>query len=237
MIQTVVLAAGISSRMRPLTNNCPKPMLKFGGKPILQYVIENLRQAGIVDIIITTHYLPEVITNYFGDGSRFGVNITYSFEPRLLDTAGSLKKLKSLLKEEFLVCGGHFIMLELDFADVVRFHRDKGGIGTVVFKKLEDHNYLRFFGQGIFNADRRLKLFAEKPEIVLSSMVHTTYQIFDKRVLLYIPDNKPASIPEFLIPTLLYEGLPLYCYVAESELINISSMELYQRAQAMLVAT
>ncbi|MFA6307923.1 MAG: nucleotidyltransferase family protein [Patescibacteria group bacterium] len=231
MIQAIVLAAGISTRMRPLTNNVPKPMLELAGKPILHYVIENLRNAGIEHIIITTHYLPLVIRDYFGNGSQLNVKITYSYEENLLDTAGSLKKLESLLEDNFLVCGGHFILPTIDFNSLIEFHHSMSGIGTIVFKRLDELENLKFFGQGIFDDEERLIYFVEKPKEAISRNIHTTYQIFNKRVLKYIPKNRPVSIPDFLIPRLLSDGESLYGHFTDSELINVSTIELYKRAQ------
>ena len=138
MKQAVVLAAGISSRMRPLTNNLPKPMLRLNGKPIMEYVVEHLRRSGFADIIITLHYLPDVIMDYFRDGSEFGLDIVYSREESLLDTAGSLRLLKDKLQNEFLVCGGHFFLPGLDLTEMISAHKKTGGLCTIAFKEMPE---------------------------------------------------------------------------------------------------
>ena len=234
MKQVIVLAAGISSRMRPLTNDRPKPMLLLGGRPIMEYVIVYLRSAGFVDIVITTHYLPDVIMGYFGNGSNFGADITYSYEEPLLGTAGSLKLIEDRLHDEFLVCGGHFFLPALDLGDMIRFHRERGGLGTVAFKRLTDKNLLKFFGQGIFDSEQKLVGFHEKPCRVICNYVHTTYQIYRKEVVELIPSGIPLSIPDFLIPKLLERGESVYGYFTESELINVSTIELYERARKLI---
>mgnify|MGYP001603568236 CR=1 FL=1 len=230
MKQAIILAAGISSRMRSLTNNVPKPMLSLNGKPIMEYVIRHLRQAGFTDIIVTVHYLPTTIMDYFYDGSKFGLNIVYSQEKILRDTAGSLKLLEDKLQDEFLVCGGHFFLPDLNLIDMVSFHRENGGLATIAFKPMMEKNLLSFFGQGLFNGSQRLIKFKEKPSNILSSFIHTTYQIYSKKVVALIPAEMPVSIPDFLIPKLLEKKLPIYGYFTNSELINFSTMELYERA-------
>ncbi len=230
MVKAIILAAGLSSRMKPLTDNCPKPMLLLNGKPIMEYVINHLRKHGIVEIIITTHYFPHVIEDYFGDGSEFGVRIEYSHEKVLRNTAGSLKLAESLVGEEFLVCGGHFFLPSLNLGDLIRFHKKQGGIATIVFKNLNESNLLGFFGQGILDKDKRLIAFQEKPKYKLSHYVHTTYQIFKRDIFKFIPPKKFVSIPKFLIPRLLNQNLDVYGYCSDSELINLSNFELYARA-------
>lgn len=234
MKQAIVLAAGISSRMRPLTNNIPKPMLPIDGKPIMEYVIRHLRQAGFMDIIVTVHYLPVTIMDYFRDGSKFGVNIAYSQEKILRNTAGSLKLLEDKLHDEFLVCGGHFFLPSLNLIDMVNFHKEKGRLGTIAFKYMQEKNLLGFFGQGLFDDSQRLIKFKEKPRKALSGFIHTTYQIYSKKVLALIPAEISVSIPDFLIPKMLENKLPIYGYFTKSELINFSTLELYERAHTSI---
>ena len=92
-------------------------------------------------------------------------------------------------------------------------------------------NFLGFFGQGLFGADKRLIEFKEKPIKALSDYIHTTYQIFNRKVVELIPDEISASIPDFLIPKMLEEKLPIYGYFTDSQLISFSTLELYKRAQ------
>lgn len=234
MRQAIVLAAGISTRMRPLTNNIPKPMLLLNGKPIMEYVVRHLQQAGFTDIIVTVHYLSATIMDYFRDGSKFGVNIVYSQEKSLRDTAGSLKLLEDKLQDEFLVCGGHFFLPDLNLIDMISFHKEKGGLGTVAFKDVPEKNLLCLFGQGLFDSCLRLIKFKEKPSEALSSFIHTTYQIYSKKVVALIPAEIPVSIPDFLIPKMLENKLPIYGYFTKSELINFSTLELYERAHIFI---
>ena len=92
-MKAIILAAGKGERLKEITNSLPKPMIKVKGKPILQHNIELCREYGVKDIFINVHHLPDVITDYFGNGEKFGVNIKYSFEEELLGTSGAVKKI------------------------------------------------------------------------------------------------------------------------------------------------
>lgn len=210
-------------------------MLRLNGKPIMEYVVKHLWQAGFTDIIITLHYLPDVIIDYFRDGSEFGLDIVYSREESLLDTAGSLRLLKNKLQDEFLVCSGHFFLPDLNLGEMISEHKKTGGLGTIAFKEMPEKIFLGFFGQGLFDADKRLIEFKEKPIKALSDYIHTTYQIFNNKVVELIPDEIPASIPDFLIPKMLERKLPIYGYFTDSELISFSTLELYKRAQSIFI--
>jgi len=219
--------------MRPLTDHTPKPMLRLQGKPMLEYVIAILRKGGIRDIIITTHYLPEVIKNYFGNGSNLDINIGYSYESQRLNTAGSLRFIQGDLNTEFLVCGGHFILPTLNVRKLIQFHQQKGGKGTIAFKSFSNQEFLPFFGQGVLDKNGKLVIFEEKPEMTISNLVHTTYQVYSKEIVDLIPKGALVSIPRFLIPTLLEKSIPIFGYITKSDLINVSTFELYERAQQL----
>lgn len=230
-LRAVVLAAGRSTRMRPLTDHMPKPMLPLHGRPILEWVLGTLRQSGFRDIVITTHYLPRVIEEHFGDGSGFGVKISYAHEDVLLDTAGSLRALADQLGEDFLVCGGHFLLPEVDLAAALEMHRTKKAVATLVLARPPDPRFLRWYGQAQLDDSGWVTRFVEKPQVVVSSWVHSTYQLFSSRALAVVPPSQAASIPDFLIPTLLQTCAPVYGYCTGSPLFNASTPELYEWAQ------
>ena len=174
-MKAVILAAGISSRMRPLTDHTPKPMLRIVGKPLIEWVVLSLRRGGITNILITTHYLSTVITDYLGDGAQWGVKIRYTYEPDRLDTAGSLLLARDWIgNSPFLICGGHFILPELEVEKFISFHSQKNGIGTICFKPYPDTSLLGAFGQGSLDAESRLVVFKEMPEVTFSNLMART---------------------------------------------------------------
>ena len=119
-MQTIILAGGLGTRLRPLTNTIPKPMIHINGKPYLEYQIEYLKRFNLIDILILVGYLGESIESYFGDGKHFGVNITYSYEKEPLGTAGGIKNAEENITEnEFLLLyGDSFLPINLtEFTD------------------------------------------------------------------------------------------------------------------------
>lgn len=129
-MKAMILAAGLGTRLRPLTNTVPKVMLPVGSKPLLEYHLDLLKKYGIREIAINLHYLPDAIKNHLGDGSKFGVNITYLFEPELLGTASAVKELGWFFDETFLVIYGDNLV-EVDFSKLIKFHELRGGLATI----------------------------------------------------------------------------------------------------------
>lgn len=129
-MRAVIMAGGEGSRLRSISGDLPKPMVAVCGKPILQYQIENLKENGILDIILVIGHLGQAIRDYFGDGSRFGVHIQYYFEDHPMGTAGALYELRETLSENFLLLMGD-LMLDVDFQRFAAFHQGCGGLVTL----------------------------------------------------------------------------------------------------------
>ena len=230
-MQTVVLCAGISSRLYPLTQNIPKPMLPIRGKPIIEYVISNLAKNGFTDIIITLHYQPKSVIDYFGNGRQWGVNITYSYEEKLLGTAGSLLLLqKKLQYDQFLVCSGSYVLFNVDLNKVADEHAHNGAIATVLFGSAEER-WLHLYGQGVIDTDGYLLKFSEKPKENFSNLIHTTYQFFDPKIFDFIDYNKvPCNIPYDVIPNLIRrKSVRAHILDQEAYWFNISTIDLYEK--------
>ena len=233
-MQAVLLAAGLSTRLRPLTDNLPKPMLPVLGAPMIEHVVRQLASAGFSEIIITTHFCAETIRNHFGSGARFDVHIEYAHEPVLMNTAGSLKRIEPMIRDDFLIIGGNDLLPTIDLHAFARRHFECGGIGTIAFKQLSDPALLSNFGQGVLDDDDRLVAFKEKPTHLLSDLIHTTYQIYSPRALRLIPEGIPCSIPEFLIHRMLASGERLYGYRTTSPFICVSTKDQYATAAHQL---
>ena len=134
-IRAMVMAAGAGTRLRPLTHQVPKPMVPIANRPVLEYTIENLKRHGIVDVILNLHSYPELIKNYFKDGSRWGVHIHYSHEPKLMGTAGGVKKVGSVFKKgTFLVMSGDGLT-DINLTELLAFHRRRRALATMAASK------------------------------------------------------------------------------------------------------
>lgn len=214
-MKAVILSAGLGTRLRPLTNDKPKVMVKVGGKPVLEHLINLCKYHNIIDIIINLHYFPKSVINYFSNGQKFGVNIEYSLEKdQIMGGAGALKKAEKLLKESpFLVMNGDALM-NINLTKMIAFHNKKKGIGTILVHKTDhpydsdlveyDRNYLikRFF-----RPDNK-----EKYKSISKSGVH----IFEPEVLNDIPINTFCSLEKKLIPDLLMKDKKLYAYYSKA---------------------
>lgn len=132
-----IMAGGFGTRLKPLTDNCPKPMLKVGGKPMLETLINNFKSHGFYKFYISTHYLPEVIMDYFGNGDNFDVDITYVYEETPLGTGGALSLLPDDLPKEPLIMINGDILTNVDFVKVLDFHVQQASDATMCVRDYE----------------------------------------------------------------------------------------------------
>jgi mannose-1-phosphate guanylyltransferase/phosphomannomutase len=224
-IKTVMMAGGQGTRLRPMTSNQPKPMVQVANKPLMEHIIQLLKRHGMEEIVITLQFLPTVITNYFYDGSGWGVNLNYVIEESPLGTAGSVRNASSFLDRQFLVVSGD-ALTDVDLSDVVRFHRDHNAMVTIVLKKVE--NPLEF-GLVITDDDGRIVKFLEKPGWgeVFSDTINTGIYICEPDILNFVPDDRPYDFAQDLFPQLLENGVPLYGFVADGYWCDIGNLNQY----------
>src|SRR5579871_899511 len=136
-MKAMVLCAGFGTRLGDLTREIPKPMLDLHGRPMLEYILANLRQHGFGEIGLNLHFMPEAIRDHFGDGSQFGLEIEYSYEPQLLGTAGGTKKMERFFRgsegtsEPFLIHYGD-VVTNQDFTAMLDFHRQRNALATLL---------------------------------------------------------------------------------------------------------
>jgi len=242
--QAVILCAGLGTRLRPLTDNIPKVMVPLGGKPLLEWHIEQLKKYGIRDFFINLHYLPEKIKNYFGDGGRFGVKITYSFEPEILGTAGGIKNFEDQIRDDFFVLYGD-TFYKIDFAKVADFYFSRPeaiGLGTVRKTDHPQDSDLAVLGENDAVAEFLLKPHGKELPASLESADESGPRnywgmsapyIFSKKVLEFIPSGKYYEIDHNLVPDLLKRGYKYYAYrLREGEFRkDIGTIERYNEVQ------
>ncbi len=195
-LSAVIMAGGFGTRLRPLTDNIPKPMLNVGGKPILEHIINQLRDAGVHNITVTTHYLSDKITSYFGDGQKFGVTINYLDEEKPMGTGGALS-LMNCTGETLLVMNGD-ILTQVNFRAMFDFHREHGADLTVGTRLYE---FQVPFGV-IECDDIAIRSVVEKP--VQSFFVNAGIYFVETAVLNYIPKQASYNMTD-LIERLLAE--------------------------------
>ncbi|MGQ9535939.1 MAG: sugar phosphate nucleotidyltransferase [Actinomycetota bacterium] len=224
----MIMAGGQGTRLRPLTSNQPKPMLPVVNKPMMEHIIELLGKCGFREMVVTLQFLPTLISNYFGDGSEWGVNLEYVTEYVPLGTAGSVKNGSSYLDNTFLVISGD-ALTDIDLNRVVEFHRRRQAMVTITLVRAE--NPLEF-GIVVTDAEGRIERFLEKPNWgqVFSDTINTGIYVLEPEVLEFIPEGEPYDFSKDLFPRLLQEGYPLYGYVADGYWCDIGNFEQYVAA-------
>ncbi len=186
----MILAAGFGTRLLPLTKELPKPVLPILGRPLLAYVLDNLKQAGVTEVVINLHHLPKKIKGQLGTGKQFGLKIHYSFEKTILGSGGGLKKAEPLLKDStfFLINGD--VLLNLNFSRILQFHRQKKAFATMVLR--QDKNVHQYGAIGI-DKQYRIRQFLGKPNIngtAIRNLMFTGVHVLEPEIFDYLP---PAS--------------------------------------------
>jgi len=224
----VIMAGGAGSRLRPLTCSRPKPMTPIMNKPVMEYAVELLSRHGIKDICVTLQYLPQEIIRYFGDGSAFGVKLSYFVEKTPLGTAGSVKNAEDFLDEPFVVISGD-ALTDFDLSKAVKFHFDNGAAATIVLTTVE--NPLEF-GVVITDEKGRIVKFLEKPGWgeVFSDQVNTGIYVLEPEILKLIPPNTMFDFSKNLFPKLLELGKPLWGCVLEGYWCDVGNIQQYRQA-------
>ena len=226
-MKAVIMAGGEGTRLRPLTSNQPKPMVPVLNKPVMEYIIDLLKQHGVTDVIATLQFLPALVRNYFGDGRDMGVKIAYSTEDTPLGTAGSVKKVEDYLDETFIVISGD-AMTDIDLSAAIAFHKKKRAMATMVLKSVP--NPLQF-GVVITDETGRIQRFVEKPNWsqVFSDTVNTGIYILEPSVFAHIPADTVFDFSKDLFPKLLKARKRLFGYIAEGYWQDIGSIEQYMK--------
>lgn len=226
-MKAVIMAGGKGTRLRPLTCDCPKPMVPIMNKPVMEHIIDLLKRHGITDIAVTTFYLPQVIEDYFGDGSDFGVNLRYFVEESPLGTAGSVKNAEKFLDETFIVISGD-ALTDADLTRAVDYHQNKGSIATLV---LTQEDIPLEYGVVMTNQEGAITQFLEKPSWgeVFSDTVNTGIYILDPHVFNYYDKGVKFDFSKDLFPKLLQAGEPMYGHVMENYWCDVGNLQQYRK--------
>ncbi len=210
--QAVILSAGLGTRLRPYTDKMPKPMLPILGKPMLEWHIEQYKKHGVSEFFMNLHYLPEVIRDHFGDGTKWGVKINYNFEPVILGTAGGVKQFESRLDELFyLVYGDTFSLMDYTKMREAYENKPKEMLGMQRMQKLEDYADADV---AELDADGKYVAIHPKPhaqEYPNAYRMRGTF-ILNRRILSFVPPDKPYEIGKQLLPDIVARGEKFYSY-------------------------
>lgn len=246
-MKAMILAAGKGTRLQPLTHELPKPMIPLLGKPVMEYLVEQLAAHQFKDIMVNVSHLPKSIENYFGNGQRWGVNIGYSFEGRIekgkvvgmpLGSAGGIKRIHEFggfFDDTFLVVCGDAIF-DLDLSAVLRKHWQSGAKASVVVNRVPRE---RLPDYGVVLCDRhgRVTSFQEKPPVeeAKSTLVNTGICFFEPEILEQIPSGRVYDIGSQLLPKLIERDLPFHAIETPFHWVDIGRVKDYWNANQQLM--
>lgn len=222
----MVLAAGLGTRLRPVTFAMPKPMVPVMNRPVMEHILRLLAGHDFGRVVANLHWFPDVIETYFGDGSLAGVDLQYSHEEALLGTAGGVRNAAGLLGDEFLVISGD-ALTDIDLSAMRAFHRSHDGIATLATRRVEDTSG---FGVVITDDDGRIQGFQEKPDPseALSDLANCGIYMFDSAIFDFFPDPGQSGLAEpgdpegfadwayDVFPALLESGEPFYSHEVDA---------------------
>lgn len=224
--QVVILAGGRGLNMRPFTFEMPKGLFPVGGKPILEHIIEMLRKFEYRNIILSIGHLGEKIKEYFGDGKKFGVNISYVFEETEVGTAGALYLAKKYITSDtFLVVHGD-ILIDINFSDLISFHREQDTVATIALTSVVDPSS---FGEVVLHGTK-ITHFVEKPKrgMQTSQLISCGLYVFEKEIFNYIPKKGPSRLEE-IFPRLASDK-KLSGFIFEGRWVDIGTPASYELA-------
>ena len=238
----MILAAGKGTRVRPITYTVPKPMIPILQKPVMEFLVELLRQHGFDQIMVNVSHLADEIESYFRDGQRLGVGIAYSFEGQIVNgtligeaigSAGGMRRIQDFwpfFDDTFVVLCGD-ALIDLDLSAAVKWHRERGAIATVVMKSVPREE-VSSYGVVVTDESGRIQTFQEKPTVeeALSTSINTGIYIFEPEVLNYIPSGQEYDIGSQLFPKLVEMNAPFYGVTMDFQWVDIGKVPDYWRA-------
>ena len=220
-MQAIILAGGLGTRLRPITNKIPKPMVKIAGKPFLEHLIGMLKKNGITQIVLCVGYLHLQIMDYFGNGKKFEVRIKYSIEKNPLGTGGAIKQAEKYLKDDFFVIYGDSY-LGIDYRKLMLFHQKVNKTGTMVIYGNESDTFVK----NNVEIDKDGCIINYDKENANNDMkyVDAGVLVFKKSILKSMPSNKKISLEEDIFPKVI-KSKGLCSFKSNNRFYDIGSMQ------------
>ena len=232
-MKAVVLAAGRGTRLESLGATVPKPMLVVGGRPVIDRNLSLLADSGVDEVFINLHHGADVVTRYCGNGERWGLKITYAFEPQLLGTAGAVRNFWRYLDDgPFLVVYGDNYF-GCTFSALWKAHEERPAMATIALFEGDD---VTGSGVVLLDADDRVVRFVEKPPVAeaLGRLINGGLYVLSPAILPLIPDTVPCDFGYDVFPALVRAGQAVYGRIMEGALFAIDTPELYDALRARL---
>ncbi len=235
----MILAAGLGTRLRPITYEMPKPMVPVLNRPVMEHIARLLARHGFTEVIANLHWFGELIQDHFGDGSSFGLDLSYSEEEQLLGTSGGVRKVAGFLGDSFLVISGD-ALTDIDLGAMREFHQSHDGIATLATKRVDDTSQ---FGVAITGSDGRVQGFQEKPEPAeaLSDLANCGIYMFRSEIFDFFPAegasraagaDDPGGFADWALdvfPALMEADVPFYSHEIDAYWNDIGNLEELRR--------
>ena len=234
-MRAMILAAGLGTRLRPITYAMPKPMVPVLNRPVMEHIARLLARHGFGEAIANLHWFPETIEGHFGDGSEFGLELSYSREEKLLGTSGGVRNAAGFLGDSFLVISGD-ALTDIDLAAMRAVHESHDGVATLATKRVSDTTQ---FGVAITGADGRIQGFQEKPAPAeaLSDLANCGIYMFRSQIFDFFPSpgtskaagaGDPDGFADWamdVFPALLENDVPFYSHEIDAYWNDIGNLE------------
>ncbi len=227
-MQSLILAGGKGTRLRPLTMHTPKPIVPIANHPFLQYQLELLRRADIRDVILSLSYQPQKIEDKFTDGTDHNVRISYTVEASPLGTAGAYRNAAGLIRETTVVFNGD-VLTDIDLSDVIKYHRERNAVATIVLTPVANPTA---YGLVETREDGRVQRFLEKPspDEVTCDTINAGIYVLEPGVLDLIPEGEQFMFEYGVFPRLLEKGDPFFGYIWRGYWRDIGTSASYLQA-------
>jgi NDP-sugar pyrophosphorylase family protein len=225
--KAMIMAAGLGTRLYPLTGRTAKPMVPILNRPVMEHMLRLLRRHGVREVAANLHCHPDKIRGYFGDGSAFGVELTYNLEQELLGTAGGVGAFRDLF------AGGTFVVVsgdgltDIDLTAFVAAHRANGGVATLAVKQVADPS---LYGVVVHDDDGRITGFQEKPPAAeaLSDLCSCGIYAFEPQIFAHVPAGLFVDWAKDVFPALLAADVPFHCWRLETYWNDVGNIEQYR---------
>jgi NDP-sugar pyrophosphorylase family protein len=234
-MKAMILAAGVGSRLDPLTRNLPKPLVPIVNRPVMEHIIELLAKHGCDEIVVNIHYLGDQIEGHFGDGSKYGVRIHWSREDQLWGDAGSVKRVEDILGDgTFIVVGGDDLA-DIDLTKLVKTHHERKALATIALSLVDDPSE---YGIVLTNEEDRITRFLEKPkgEVIFSNQANTGVYVFEPEIFELIPRHTFYLFGKQFFPQMLAQNRPLYGHLTASYWVDVGNLEVYRQTHVDALA-
>jgi len=227
-MKALFLAGGMGTRLKPLTNDLPKPMVPMMGKPLLERNMLKLKDCGIDEIILSICYKSQIIEEYFGDGTKLGLKIHYVCEDIPLGTGGAIKNSEEFFDDTFIIFYAD-ILSDISITDMIKFHEQKRAAITIAATQVENSSA---YGVIEYSANLYAQSFTEKPKHseIKSNYINAGICIVEPDILKEIPSSQPVSLEREIYPLLLKKGYSIAVYKSEAYWMDVGTIEKYIRA-------